>query len=173
MIRRARTADAAAMAEIHVQAWRESYRGLIPDDYLNRLGVLERTRNHARWLEREGRGASFLAFAGDDRPAGFVQCGAARGSPGPGWGEVYALYLLDAAKGQGLGRALMAAATAHLAGQGMVPFMLWVLTANFRAFGFYRHLGGTVFAEKMERFGGALLAESGFRFDRPIPPAAA
>ncbi|WP_395675214.1 GNAT family N-acetyltransferase [Inquilinus sp.] len=170
MIRRAGVADAAAIAAIHVQAWQESYRGLIPDDYLNRLGVRERTRSHARWLEKEGRGASFVAVDGR-RPVGFVQCGPGRGAPHPGWGEVYALYLLEEAKGLGHGRALMVAAADHLAEQGWMPFMLWVLTANFRAFGFYRHLGGAVFAEKMERFGGSTLAESGFRFDGRIPGA--
>lgn len=170
MIRRAAVADAAAIAAIHVQAWQESYRGLIPDDYLNRLGVGERTRSHARWLEKEGQGASFLALD-DGRPVGFVQCGRARGAPHPGWGEVYALYLLDEAKGLGHGRALMVAAADHLAERDLMPFLLWVLTANFRAFGFYRHLGGAVFAEKMERFGGAMLAESGFRFEGRIPGA--
>lgn len=171
MILRARVIDAAAIAAIHVQAWQESYRGLIPDDYLNRLGVPERTRGHARWLENEAQGATFLALD-SGRPVGFAQCGKGRGVPAPGWGEVYAIYVLDAGKGRGHGRALMAAAADHLAGRGLLPFMLWVLTANFRAFGFYRHLGGAVFAEKMERFGGATLAESGFRFDGRIPAVA-
>ncbi|MBV9785789.1 MAG: GNAT family N-acetyltransferase, partial [Acidisphaera sp.] len=36
-IRRARPADAAAIAAVHVAAWRSAYPGILPDTYLARL----------------------------------------------------------------------------------------------------------------------------------------
>ena len=32
VVRRARQGDAAAIAQVHVRSWRESYRGLVPDE---------------------------------------------------------------------------------------------------------------------------------------------
>jgi GNAT superfamily N-acetyltransferase len=176
MIRRAILADAPAIARIHVQSWQETYRGLVPDEYLDRMTVTQRERGHERSLAYEDGTATFLALdptpAGGAVPVGFALCGRARGAPGWNWGEIFALYLLDRAKGRGHGRALMAASSAWFAERGMSPFMLWALTANFRATGFYRHLGGEAYADRLERFGGAVLAESAFRFDRPILPTA-
>ena len=172
MIRRAILADAPAIARIHVQSWQETYRGLVPDEYLDRMTVTQRERVHERALAYENGTATFLAYeplpAGGALTVGFASCGRARGAPGYGWGEIYAIYLLDRAKGKGHGRALMAASSIWFGERGMTPFMLWALTANFRATGFYRHLGGEPYADRLERFGGAVLAESAFRFDRPI-----
>jgi hypothetical protein len=38
-IRPATLADAAAIAKVHVEAWRETYRGLVPDSVLAGLSV--------------------------------------------------------------------------------------------------------------------------------------
>lgn len=171
-IRRALPPDAPSIARVHVEAWRQSYRGLIPDDYLDRLDILARTRRHAERLAVERDEATFVAEA-PDGVVGFAICGGGRGAPGTGWGEVHALYLLERAKGRGAGRRLMASCSRWLADRRLLPFQVWVLTANFRAIGFYRHLGGRAVADKLERFGAATLPETAFAFDGPIPPEGA
>src|SRR5260221_9933612 len=45
-VREAKLADASAIAEIHVAAWRAAYRGMIADEYLASLSIGERT---GRW----------------------------------------------------------------------------------------------------------------------------
>ncbi len=47
LIRTARPDDARSVAEVHVASWRHAYRGLLPDDYLERLSVDDR---EAMWL---------------------------------------------------------------------------------------------------------------------------
>jgi hypothetical protein len=41
-IRRASQSDARAIAEVHVASWRETYRGIVPDAFLDALSVAER-----------------------------------------------------------------------------------------------------------------------------------
>ncbi len=166
-IRRASAGDAGGIAAVHVEAWRETYRGLIPDAYLDRLDVLSRTRRQADRLLSEREEATFVAESAGGI-VGFAICGRGRGGPDPRWGEVQALYLLDRAKGRGGGRRLMASCSRWLEERGRLPFLVWVLTANFRAIGFYRHLGGRPAAGKLERFGTALLPETALVFDAPI-----
>jgi ribosomal protein S18 acetylase RimI-like enzyme len=67
--------------------------------------------------------------------------GAARDEDAVGLGEVMAIYLDPTARGRGLGRALMDAALAELAGAGLTTVVLWVLTANAPARRFYEQAG--------------------------------
>ena len=64
LVRTATAADAASIAQIHVETWRVAYRGQIPDAVLNGLDVGRRT---FFWQERlsQGSGAVFVAEDGD------------------------------------------------------------------------------------------------------------
>lgn len=45
-LRPARPGDEAAVAQAHVRAWQQGYRGLLPDDYLDRLDPLARASRY-------------------------------------------------------------------------------------------------------------------------------
>jgi ribosomal protein S18 acetylase RimI-like enzyme len=75
-IRRARPADAAAIAAVHVAAWRSAYPGLLPDAYLAGLSARRKAAEYERTI-REG-GVFVAAAAGVPRIAGFVTVGRAR-----------------------------------------------------------------------------------------------
>lgn len=147
-IRAAGPDDAAVVAALSIAGWRETYAGHIAADY---LAALDRHPKHdvASWRARlaaEGspgerpRGWTFIAAA-DAMPVGFVHCRAGSGLPDHP-GEIWRLYILRAAQGRGIGRALMDVAARTLEAQGLTPFALWVLAFNAAAHGFYRHLGG-------------------------------
>jgi hypothetical protein len=60
-VRQARAEDVQAMARIHVQSWRETYRGLMADEILDHPGFVERRKRFwaaagRRALRREPRG---------------------------------------------------------------------------------------------------------------------
>lgn len=57
---------------------------------------------------------------------------------------MYAVYLAQAAKGHGMGRALMGAAAHRLLGYGLGGASLLVLDGNDLAHGFFAALGGRV-----------------------------
>ena len=54
VIRRARPVDAAEIARVQVQSWRETYAGIIPQPYLDQLSVPAHERqwrqNPGQWL---------------------------------------------------------------------------------------------------------------------------
>ena len=45
-LREARVGDEAAVADIHVRAWQEAYRRLIPDEFLDALDPEDRARTY-------------------------------------------------------------------------------------------------------------------------------
>ena len=98
VIRRARIADAAPIAQVHVQSWRESYRGLVPDGYLDQLSVA----GHERQWRRSFRRRRTWAFVAEweQRIVGFASGGLSRARRDIS-GELYLLYVLRASHGRG------------------------------------------------------------------------
>ncbi len=150
-IRRARPSDAAAIAAVHVTAWRNAYAGILPEAYLADLSEVRLTAFYQRVISdrRDGHAVFVATASGGDEPGGqgmadamvvgFASGGRARRA-GLGEGEVETLYVLDDYRERGVGRRLMRAMAAHLRAIGCRSTMLWVLADNPSRF-FYRHLG--------------------------------
>jgi GNAT superfamily N-acetyltransferase len=131
VVRVAGVADAAAIGRVHVRAWQAAYRGQMPDEYLEGLRAADRAEVWARGLARGRRDAPVLAADLDGQLVGFASVGVA-GEPA-GCGELHALNVDPDHWGVGVGRALLDAACAALAGLGFREAVLWVLPGNDRA----------------------------------------
>lgn len=59
-IREALPSDVVAIADFHTTCWREAYRGLVPDDYLDSVDARARER---RWRQRIVAGERQVAVA--------------------------------------------------------------------------------------------------------------
>jgi len=70
-----------------------------------------------------------------------MMCGAQRDSGLDYEGEIYTLYVLPDAQGQGAGRALVLALFSRLVATGHGSALVWVVRANPARF-FYERLGG-------------------------------
>ncbi len=156
-------ADAAQLARVHVQAWRESYRGLLPEDYLRRLSApLHARRWRARLLRLDE--ITLAAESQDGALVAYASGQAAREAHGPFEGEITTLYVLRAAQRIGLGRALMTGVARALADRGAHSLVVWVLRDNRRARDFYEGLGGAPAGERDEMVGGTLAPTVGYRW---------
>jgi ribosomal protein S18 acetylase RimI-like enzyme len=158
-VRLARGGDARRVAEIHVETWRATYPGIVPQEVLDALNVDERERLWQRWIP-DPETAIFVAEL-DGEVVGFV-------STGPCWseptiGELYAIYVLPMAHGTGAGPALMEAAMDAL-GERWDEAILWVATENPRARRFYERHGWTVDGERVdEAIPGVSVPETRYR----------
>ena len=141
-IRAATAADAAAIARVHTQSWRQAYEGVVPAEYLASLSVGTREEALREWFARKPTEQQlfWVAECGADI-VGFAQCGPTKGDdPGPE-GEVYTLYVLREMWGTGVGPSLFRAACAALKANGFEDLILWVLARNARARRFYEKAG--------------------------------
>jgi ribosomal protein S18 acetylase RimI-like enzyme len=143
-VRRARIDDVPGIATVHVRSWQAAYKGLLPQDYLDRLDPADRVtlwRNAVLNADWPGRGV--LVAVLDGTLCGFAGFGPTRDADGDPrrTGEVYAIYLHPAAWSKGFGRDLMTGALASLAGAGYAQATLWVLDSNARARQFYANAG--------------------------------
>jgi GNAT superfamily N-acetyltransferase len=160
-LRQARLADARAIAVVHVDSWRTTYRGLLADGLLAGLSYDAREEQRRRALAAEdGPRRTFVAEAAG-RIVGFAVCGPERDGLAGYDGELYAVYLLAEAQRRGIGTALLLKAARHLRRHGLRTLVAWVLPGN-PGRGFYAALGGVEVATKPVTVGGIELEEVGY-----------
>lgn len=157
-------ADAEALGHVHVTAWRETYKGLLPDSYLARMSEAQHGRRFAQLLLRPGPDDVTLAAADRWGLVGYAQGGPSRRRVA-GEAEVATLYLLRSAQSRGLGSRLLRETARVLAAHGAVSLVISVLRENFGARGFYEHLGGVAEPARQEPGpGGGLYWEVAYRW---------
>lgn len=151
--------DIPAIAIVHVDAWRTTYRGIVPDSY---LADLTYESKESLWTLILGTPAdkSFVYVAEDraGQVVGFASSGPTRPNNPTYAGELYAIYILEPHQGQGIGRQLVTASADSLAHAGITSMLIWVFADN-PARHFYEALGGQRVSEKQIDFGGAMLTE--------------
>jgi ribosomal protein S18 acetylase RimI-like enzyme len=145
-IRPASTADASAIARIHVAGWQSAYRDILPDEHLDSLSIDQRQAFWKQQLHHE----PCLLFVADDPKrgvVGFAYAGAHHGNFKEYRGEIHAVYVHEQFQRHGLGRALFRHAAAALAAGRYDNMMVWALKLNpYRKF--YERLGGKLLGEE-------------------------
>ena len=137
IIRTAAIQDCKSIAEVHVDSWKTTYAGQLPDEHLAQLSVPNR---EAAWRDSlTKKEHNLLVTTEGDRVLGFVSFGPSRDRDATDnqTGEIYAIYLLPSSQGQGTGKALWNEACRALKDRGFNKVTVWVLDTNLRARHFY------------------------------------
>lgn len=150
VIRTATLEDAAALAEIHVSAWRAAYRGHMPDSVLDSLSVEQRTADWQQWLKQPGPGTT-LVVESDAELCAFCVFGPSRDDDAQEQpvGEILALNVHPKFWRRGYGADLCQAVLLAARQRPWKTLTLWMLKSNQRAQLFYQALGFT--PDGMER----------------------
>jgi GNAT superfamily N-acetyltransferase len=169
-IRDACADDVEWLAVVHVASWKDAYRTLMPDDYLDALQPADRID---WWRTRlaEPVPGSFLLVAEDEDGAirGFASM-LPHEELGPEWALLPQLYLEPTAWGQGIGHALLTEALRRANEAGHRQMELWTVVGNVRARRFYEARGWTTDGtERTSHVWGVDLPE--IRYTRPTDPA--
>ncbi len=163
-LRRGIVEDAAGIAAVFVETWRDTYPGMLPDRVLVRMSDEAQATYWARLLSAR-RPSEFVQVAiggAKGAIAGFGSAGPAR-SGAARQGEIYTLYIRPNWQNQGLGRGLICALFQGLRERGCKSAMLWVLAANPSRF-FYEAMGGQRAFEQVERLWGMDVPQIGYHW---------
>ena len=138
IVRNMTESDCKAIGELYAAAWKEGYKGLIPQEFLNGITPEKyAVRSHANgFLD----GGSFVAAEGE-RIVAHCHARAADEPEMSGWGEIHTLYTHPEYWGRGYGTAVFKRAEEWLIEQGFNNVYLYVLEGNERAERFYRAQG--------------------------------
>ncbi|MYL48195.1 GNAT family N-acetyltransferase [Halobacillus litoralis] len=140
-IRKAKPGDVPAIAKVHVDAWLETYRGIVPDVYLNRLSYENRER---LWEENIRKYNISVIETEEDGVFGFVtwEDGSTCGEYDS---ELSSLYILEKYHLRGAGRLLLSSTFREVKEKGHKNLVVRVLSEN-PARHFYEKMG----AEKVK-----------------------
>ncbi|MDR6755089.1 GNAT superfamily N-acetyltransferase [Mycoplana sp. BE70] len=141
-IRHGRTADVFAIGRVLVETWRATFRGQLDDAYLDRMSPAEQAVRHMSRRNATGVGHYVAIDNRSDALVGFANYGPARYNASTPVGEIYALYVLPAYQGRGIGGALVRAVARRMVEGGTVTLIAWVLSTNPNR-AFYERLGAT------------------------------
>jgi ribosomal protein S18 acetylase RimI-like enzyme len=139
-VRVARPEDAAELAETAIAAWRQGFRGIVPD-HVDPRRAWSRDRVSQRLAGKPADGTEILAAEVDGAVCGLLLLGPAAGAGRHRVGEVIALYVHPDHWRRGVGRALVGRALERLAARGFREVVVWTLAASPRNLAFYDALG--------------------------------
>ena len=165
LIRAATLKDAESIADIHVKAWQESYRGIIEQNYLDEISFSEKLAFRKEILTHPKPAQINLVAIQNNQIVGFCDAGVAFEQHASYRGEIYALYILNQFKRCGIGKNLLDFAAGHLTQYSLIPFITWVLEDNKAACRFYEKYGGRFFKKKEVEIGGKNYAEISYLFN--------
>lgn len=159
LIRQACELDAEGIARVHVDAWRSTYRGIVPDDVLDGLSYEKRQARWNEMLRTAEQSRHHIWVAADlGRIVGFADGGREREGDPQYTGELYAIYILPEYQRKGTGRGLLGQIAARLVEEGHEAALVWVLADNpYRRF--YERMGAVPVRTKEITIGGTPLTE--------------
>ena len=142
--------DEVGAANVHIHCWRETYTGLIHDEFLDSLPTtlnrrIEFWRDVATQMAA-GSGRALVAKE-NSNVVGFVLVGAARDHAFCDCGELQALYLLRHYQKQKIGYRMLCEGMRHLRELGFRSAYAWVLSGN-PATQFYLRTGAQLSGDK-------------------------
>jgi ribosomal protein S18 acetylase RimI-like enzyme len=147
LVRNATQADVPAVARVNVAAWRNAYRGIVPDSFLDGMEVARRQQGWARWVALPPPDAVFVATGDGGDVVAYCAVCAVRESgdahPALPTGELAAIYVDPSVLGSGAGHAVHEAGVASLVDAGFRHAVLWVFEDNAGAREFYERHGWT------------------------------
>ncbi|MEH1764964.1 MAG: GNAT family N-acetyltransferase [Nostoc sp.] len=160
IVREASHHDVPTIAKVHVDTWRTTYRGIVPDEHLTNLSYEQRANGWYQILNHAPKDGNFT-YVAEEEPGeivGFANGGVERTGNPVYKGELTAIYILQNHQGKGIGRCLAQAVVERLSRSGINSMLVWVLVNN-PACQFYAALGGKPVYEKELEIGGKPLIE--------------
>ena len=144
--------DIPAIAKVHVDTWRTTYRGIVPDEHLANLSYERRASGWDEILNHAPENGYFTYVAEDESGEiiGFVSGGEERTGDPVYKGELMAIYILQNQQGKGIGRCLVQAVAKKLHLSGINSMLVWVLVDN-PACQFMLHLEVNQFMKKRSK----------------------
>ncbi|MCZ2259539.1 GNAT family N-acetyltransferase [Sporosarcina sp. G11-34] len=162
LIRRADIEDALGIAKVHVDSWRTTYKGIVPETFLESLSYDEKEQ-----MWKKGTTVNYVHIAENEngQVIGFSAGGKERtGKYEMYTGELYAIYLLEGYQGKGIGRLLVQPVVDDLKYKKLDSMLIWALEDN-PACRFYEALGGKKIDTEEIEIAGKKLKEIAYGWD--------
>lgn len=145
IIRNANIEDLKEVASIAVSGWKEAYRGIIEEEYLNNMSVEETYQKIKEGYQKN----KYIVAELKSEIVGFCRYTLNYSkSDDNADGEIIALYVKPNLKYNGIGTKMFSYVMNEFKENGSYRIVLGCLKENFSSRKFYEKMGGKVYTEK-------------------------
>ena len=148
LIRKKERKDCFDVAHVVTVAWNETYRGIVPDDFLDNLYANEEERAKNSYNNFNEKENHQFVLEVDDKVVGFINVGSTDEPDYDNCGEIHAVYIINGYKGQGFGKELIDAGIDELKSMGYNKMIIGCLVGN-PSNKFYEHIGGKYIKQRI------------------------
>ena len=141
LIRRKTREDCIHVVHVATVAWNETYKGIVDDDFLNKLYETEEQRAKEIYNKFNEEDNHQLVLEVDNNIVRFVNVGDTDDTNYDKCCELHAIYILGKYKGKDFGKKLFEAGIEELKKMGYDKMIIVCLVGN-PSNDFYKHMGG-------------------------------
>ena len=156
-IRKANIQDAQGIGKVHVDSWRTTYKGILPDDFLNNLSYEQRTE---LWKKNISDATNYVLVAENEQNEiiGFATSGTRKTNSVPNATDLTSIYLLEEYQGMGIGKQLLKEIFIYFKQIGYEKVFVEVLAEN-KTRDFYEYYGAQYVNNIEIKIGGRVVEE--------------
>jgi len=164
-IRKATMADIPALARVHVDTWKATYKGIVSNTIIQNLTYEVGEQRFLTVLQKHADEATcYVAEKEPDKIVGFAIGGLERSKNPKYRGELWGIYVGREYQRQGIGKRLVSTVVEKLLSLNINSMLVWVLKNNpYRTF--YETLGGQQVGEKSTKLGQEDLIEISYGWE--------
>lgn len=153
------------MARIITDCWKNSYKNILPKEFLNNLSYENRANNiRTSILGTNKKFTSNMIIYADKDVKGIAFYGKNICNFPKNCGEIIALYVDISEQRKGIGRKLVSWIKNELKQNGFTNMIIWCLKDNFPSIEFYTSIGGIVNNERDFEIDGKIYKEVGIMY---------
>lgn len=150
-IRQVNYEDISQIAAVHVESWQKSFRGIVPQSYLDNLSIEKREKAFREGFDKKNYN-SIVAETLEGKIVGFADFGKGRNINNEFESEIYAIYLLNEFQRKGIGEKLFRNVVKKLIENSENSLYLEALEISpFRKF--YEKMGGKIIGRGSHKLG--------------------
>ena len=161
-IRKKQRKDCISVAHVVTVAWNETYKGIVPDEFLNNLYLNEEERATNSYNKFNEKDNHQYVLEVDNKIVGFINVGLSDEEEYKNCGEIHALYIIKEYQGNGFSKLLIDAGIKELKSLGCNKMIIGCLVGN-PSNSFYQHIGGKPIKQRV--FQKLKLLENVYYFD--------
>lgn len=144
--REATVADCSEVARVHVQSWKQSFAGIVPQTFLDKMSVEKRANAFEQGFSADSY-KMYVAEVPEFGVVGFADFGEPREDIDAYEGELYAIYLLPEYQRKGIGERLFNLGVEFFVEGGKSSMYLLALEVSpYKSF--YEKKGGEIVGRK-------------------------
>ena len=163
LIRKMTLDDCSEVTHVITISWNETYRGIVPDEILDKMYLNEEERTNNSYNRFDENDNHQFVLEVNNKIVGYMNVGMTDDPEYDNCGEIHAIYIINGYKGYGFGKKMVEVGIKEIKSMNCDKMLIGCLVGN-QTNDFYKHIGGEFIKQRI--FEKLQLPENVYYFDK-------